>query len=392
MRKLRLFEFFAGGGMVHAAAGPRWSVPFANDFSSMKARTYRANWGPRYLRLKDIGVLSTTDLPGQADLAWASSPCQDVSLAGVGAGLGLGLDGLPITRSGTFWHWWGLMEGLRAEGRAPKTLILENVTGLLTSNDGADLQAVCQAFAAAGYTFGPIVVDAALFLPHSRPRLFLIAILDPIAASRLPQSPEPVKPWHTSSMKRAKDALGPEYSHLWRWWNPSQPQPMIHSLESILEDDEAVDWNTLDQTQNLLGMMQPPNYQKVTSAVEEGGRSVGTLYRRTRKGVQCAEVRFDGISGCLRTPTGGSSKQTVIVVDRGTVKTRLLTPREGARLMGLPDTYKLPESNTDALHIIGDGVALPVVRYLLDHFIEPAVRRVTQQNGVAAEVILQAAD
>ena len=99
-----------------------------------------------------------------------------------------------------------------------------------------------------------------------------------------------------------------------------------------------------------------------------------------RGGSQRAEVRLDGAAGCLRTPRGGSSRQTVVVADRGVIRSRLLTPREGARLMGLPDSYRLPKTDTGAFHVIGDGVAVPVVRWLAAHLLEPLLA----DDGTAA--------
>ena len=61
----------------------------------------------------------------------------------------------------------------------------------------------------------------------------------------------------------------------------------------------------------------------------------------------------------------------VVVVQGDQVRTRLLTAREAARLMGLPDTYRLPKSTTAALHVAGDGVAAPVVRWLAERLLEP---------------------
>jgi DNA (cytosine-5)-methyltransferase 1 len=84
-----------------------------------------------------------------------------------------------------------------------------------------------------------------------------------------------------------------------------------------------------------------------------------------------AEARFDGLAGCLRTPGGGSSRQFLIEVEGATIRTRLMTPREAARLMGLPDSFKLPARATDALHLIGDGVAPPVVRFLSETLLLP---------------------
>ena len=98
--------------------------------------------------------------------------------------------------------------------------------------------------------------------------------------------------------------------------------------------------------------------------------------------VQRAEVRFDGLAGCLRTPRGGSSRQTLVVVENGQVRSRLISAREGARLMGLPDGYRLPKAATGALHVIGDGVAAPVVRWLAGEILEPLL---AAPRTVAAE-------
>ena len=53
------------------------------------------------------------------------------------------------------------------------------------------------------------------------------------------------------------------------------------------------------------------------------------------------------------------------------VRSRLLSPRETARLMGLLDSYKLPENYNQAYHLSGDGVAVPVVRFLAAHLLQP---------------------
>jgi DNA (cytosine-5)-methyltransferase 1 len=81
------YEFFAGGGMARAGLGKKWECLFANDIDAKKGASYVANWGDEHLRIEDVGTLVTADLPGRADLAWASFPCQDLSLAGAGAGL-----------------------------------------------------------------------------------------------------------------------------------------------------------------------------------------------------------------------------------------------------------------------------------------------------------------
>ena len=125
------------------------------------------------------------------------------------------------------------------------------------------------------------------------------------------------------------------------------------------------------QTARLISLMDARNREKVEAARAAGGRRVGAVFRRVRLGEQRAEARFDGLAGCLRTPRGGSSRQLLIVVEAGVVRSRLITPREAARLMGLPDTYRLPARGTAALHVAGDGVAVPVVRWLAASVLEP---------------------
>jgi DNA (cytosine-5)-methyltransferase 1 len=93
------YEFFAGGGMARAGLGKQWECLFANDIDRKKGASYAANWGDERLKIKDVGGLTTADTPGRADLAWASFPCQDLSLAG-------DYVGLKGERSGTFWLFW----------------------------------------------------------------------------------------------------------------------------------------------------------------------------------------------------------------------------------------------------------------------------------------------
>ena len=73
--------------MARAGLGALWKCVFADDINSKKAASYAANWGSDELRVEDIGKLAPAGLPGVAMLAWASFPCQDLSLAGAGAGL-----------------------------------------------------------------------------------------------------------------------------------------------------------------------------------------------------------------------------------------------------------------------------------------------------------------
>jgi DNA (cytosine-5)-methyltransferase 1 len=357
------YEFFAGGGMARAGLGAEWKCLFANDFDAKKVDAYAANWGRGEIKYGDIYDLEPTDLPGAPDLAWGSFPCQDLSLAGNGAGL-------SGTRSEAFWGFWQVVDALRQEKRAPKLLVLENVVGALTSNGGKDFREICRALHLLDYVFGALVMDAVHFLPQSRPRLFIVAMRKglPYFEDFAGGGPEAI--WTNATLQRAVGGLPADLLRAWRWWRVSAPARSNVRLDELIEDEPAdAPWHSAAETAKFLAMMSSSNREKVARARKSGKRVVGAIYRRTRHDengskIQRAEVRFDGIAGCLRTPGGGSSRQFIMVVEGETVRTRLLSGREAARLMGLPDDYKLPANYNDAYHLMGDGLAIPVVRHL----------------------------
>jgi DNA (cytosine-5)-methyltransferase 1 len=374
------YEFFAGGGMARAGLGSGWTCLFANDFDPKKAESYATNWGDEHLRVGDVASVTAADLPGRADLAWASFPCQDLSLAGA-------YRGLKGERSGVFWAFWKLMLALRAEGRAPRMIALENVTGLLTSNGGSDFRVLVTALTDAGYRVGAAVIDAVHFVPQSRPRLFIVAV-DVSVVIPADVRGEPTQPWHPDALHRAQAELSDQAKDNWVWWRlPQPPLRNVKFVDVIEREPIGVRWHTKEETQRLLGMMTPLNRRKVEVAERASSilqaPVVGGIYRRTRGGVQRAEVRFDDVSGCLRTPRGGSSRQMLAVIENGVIRTRLLSPREAARLMGLPDSYKLPANYNQAYHLCGDGVAVPAVRFLAEQVIEPLLKRELSVAGQA---------
>lgn len=378
------YEFFAGGGMARAGLGPDWTCLFANDFDHKKGITYQANWGTGgELTVGDVKEITAAKLPGVADLVWGSFPCQDLSLAGGGAGL-------RGERSGTFYPFWDVIRGLIADERAPKLIALENVCGTLTSHEGKDFEAICQTFADAGYRCGALVINADLFLPHSRPRLFVIGIHSDVTVDPALLAPGPIEPFHTRGLQSAVERLPAELRDGMLWWNMPTPSRRNTTFASMIEENPtSVCWHTAAETQQLLGMMSPINLAKVNAAKRAGRRMVGGVYKRTRLNergvkVQRAEIRFDDVSGCLRTPAGGSSRQVIVVIDGAKVRSRLISARETARLMGLDDDYKLPRNYNEAYHLTGDGVAVPVVRHLAHHILEPLLGMAEAAERAAA--------
>jgi DNA (cytosine-5)-methyltransferase 1 len=376
------YEFFAGGGMARAGLGPGWECLFANDFDPKKASSYAENWGAADLLVGDVGAISPAALPDRADLAWASFPCQDLSLAGAGAGLN-------GSRSGAFWEFWRLMRALTTEGRAPTTIVLENVRGALTSHGGRDFAAIGEALAAAGYCFGALLIDAVHFVPQSRARLFIIAIRadHPIPDDLMADGPDPL--WAPGAVIDAFAGLSARARAAARWWRLPLPPPRTTTLVDLIEPQPvSVSWRNHDETLRLLDLMAPLHLAKVEAARRSSMPQIGSLYKRIRTNgngdrSQRAEVRFDGVAGCLRTSLGGSSRQSLLFVEGDSVRSRLLSTREAARLMGLPDSYNLPPRYNQAYHLLGDGVVVPVVRHLAARLLEPlaASRQVTEELG-----------
>jgi DNA (cytosine-5)-methyltransferase 1 len=377
------YEFFAGGGMARAGLGKRWECLLANEIDEKKGASYAANWGSDHLKIEDVGRLAAADVAGRADLAWASFPCQDLSLAGDYAGL-------KGERSGTFWLFWKLMKALRAERRAPSLIALENVCGALTSHDGKDFAAIVGALADEGYRFGALVIDAARFVPQSRPRLFIVAVQEERTIPEALTWEQPDPRWHPDNLLGAYEKLPGQLKRAWVWWSLPAPAHRKTRFADIVEDEpQGVEWHTAVETRRLLGMMSALNRKKVEQARRMGRRMVGGVYKRTRldedgNRTQRAEIRFDDIAGCLRTPVGGSSRQTIMIVEGEKVRTRLLSPREAARLMGLPENYKLPENYNEAYHLAGDGVAVPVVRFLAARLLEPLLGGGSERKKEAA--------
>jgi DNA (cytosine-5)-methyltransferase 1 len=282
------------------------------------------------------------------------------------------------------------MKNLINENRAPRIIVLENVCGTLSSHCGKDFATICSGFQQAGYSVGAFVVDAKLFVPQSRPRLFIVGVQKevPIPASLIADCPSIL--WHTSTLKNAFEKLHPKIKKGWIWWKlPSPPKRRANFADLIEENPSTSSWFSAEETHQLLGMMSDINRNKVLEAKRQGRRVIGGVYKRTRpddngRKVQRAEIRFDDISGCLRTPAGGSSRQVVVVVDGKSVKARLISSRETARLMGLPDNYILPENYNEAYHLTGDGVVVPVVRHLAENIFEPVLQTIQPKTIVAA--------
>lgn len=342
--KYPFHEFFAGSGLVNRGLSGQFEAVWANDISEKKARVYRANFGKETFHIGDISDVSGAELP-DAMLSWASFPCQDLSLAGA-------MSGIAASRSGLVWQWLRVLDELGE--RAPRVVCLENVTGLVSGHNGQGYLSLHRALETRGYSVGALTINADRFLPQSRPRVFVVGTKGNPPSCLVAAGP-------TWAHPRPLAALVSEIDRF-VWW--SLPEPASREIEI----DDLVQSAPYDKD-GVVGLIPPAHVEKF----EATGRRFATAYRRTRKGRQVLELRCDGIAGCLRTPSGGSSRQYLVSMEKDGLHARLLTAREVARLMGAGDDFLLPGSYNDSYLAMGDGVAVPVARHLSENLLSPLV-------------------
>jgi DNA (cytosine-5)-methyltransferase 1 len=367
-------EFFAGIGLMRIGLERQgWSVRFANDIDDQKCAIYSDHFkdADDHLLQGDIHQLSLEHVPS-VTLATASFPCNDLSLAGA-------RKGLAGKQSSAFWGFASILE--KMGDRRPPLVLLENVTGFLTSHGGSDFKKVLLTLNQLGYSVDAFILDAARFVPQSRQRLFVLGSLHhPMATTTIREQLQ----FFQSDVRPA--ALADFILHHHEIdWNirplPSQPQSTV-KLPDILENlpDSSATWWSEERAKYLLNQMSPRHREIAEGMIKGRGYSYGTVFRRVRKDKSMAELRTDGIAGCLRTPRGGSGRQILFKAGKGKYAVRLLTPRECARLMGADDfTINVPLNQ--ALFGFGDAVCVPVIEWIAKYYLNPLVNEMLR--GVA---------
>jgi len=351
-----------------------WSIEFANDIADDKYEMYAAHFqdAKSHFILEDIHKLNTDEIP-TVTMATASFPCNDLSLAGM-------RKGLAGKESSAYWGFVRILEEMG--DRRPPIVLLENVSGFLTSHGGRDFQAALLALNRIGYTVDPIIIDAARFVPQSRVRLFVIGCLkNGHGTWKVKDTPS----FYESDV-RPKPLADFIFCHPEIAWNirsvPALPAN-APSLSDILEElpDMSPFWWNDSRRDYLVSQMSEKHAFQLKKMMAKDKWSYGTVFRRIRNGRSMAELRNDSIAGCLRTPRGGSARQILIQAGYGQVKIRLLTPRECARLMGADDFVINTELN-QALFGFGDAVCVPVISWIAKHYLNPLVEEMMEKPAM----------
>jgi DNA (cytosine-5)-methyltransferase 1 len=357
--RLQAAEFFAGIGLVRAALSQEGvDVVWANDIHPVKARLYAANFASDHYMLGDVRDVRGVDLP-PTDLATASFPCTDLSLAGWRRGL-------AGEQSGLFWEF---IRVLREMGpNRPRAVLLENVPSFATSHGGLDLRDAIGRLNEFGYSCDLLQLDARWFVPQSRPRLFIVGT--PRAGADRPRRADDLRPQHLVDFAQRHPALRlhaypldlpgrdgrtladvvermPAGGEL--WWDGARTARFVASLSSL-------------QAERLRQLQAGPNV------------TWRTAYRRTRQGVAVWEIRADAIAGCLRTARGGSSKQALVEAGGGRLRVRWMTGREYARLQGVAEDFNFDGlSRNQVMFGFGDAVCVPAVAWIAREYLVPVL-------------------
>ncbi len=315
--------------------------------------------------LRDVNDVRGCDIP-DVTLATASFPCNDTSLAGA-------RKGLNGEKSSTFWGFIRILSEMA--DRRPPIVMIENVAGFLTSGSGKDFESALKALNELGYVVDTFQLDAANFVPQSRKRLFIIGTLQALGSEESCRR-VPHELVSSARPRRLAEFICSNSSVKWL----IRRLPCLPETKSTLKDcvddipDDSPLWWSVQRAQYLLGQMGPGHRMKAQTMIDSDQYKYGTVFRRVRKGVTRAEIRNDGMAGCIRTPRGGSARQILFRGGKGNFRVRLLTARECARLMGVPD-FNIKVRESQALYGFGDAVAAPVIEWISIYYLEPLINK-----------------
>ena len=252
---------------------------------------------------------------------------------------------------------------------------MENVTGFVRAAGGQDFVALATALTSAGFRIGAVMADAKDFLPQSRQRMLLVAVRDGTEIQESMVSGRPDPAWHPKVLVTAVAGFPNSVCKRWVWWRLLRPTPHRLQLADMLDADGGADqkWLSPERTAALVAKVVGQDRVRLERAMAlrrpVAATTVGVRKDTAAGPVRVQTVRTDGIAGCLMCRTK-SNRQQLMVIGPGEVRVRNFTPRELARLMGLPADYRLPASEPEAVRLTGDGVVVPVVRWLAANLLE----------------------
>lgn len=322
----KFIDLFAGiGGIRLAFESIGGECVFTSEWDAYAQRTYMANFGGQHPINGDITQINAADIPDH-DVLLGGFPCQPFSIAGVSKKNALGrAHGFEDETQGTLFFDVARI----IEAKRPKAFMLENVKNLQSHDKGRTFDVILRTLREAlGYQVFFNVIDGAHFVPQHRERIIIVGFRDPAKFS-----------WDMLD-------LPPKGIHkLGEILHKKSNEPILSADGSNFYDhskQRVLDKYTL--TDNLWAYLQ--SYKKKHAAAGNGF-GFGLVQEDSVTRTLSARYYKDG---------------SEILLSQGSKKNpRRLTPRECARLMGFPDTFRIPVSDTRAYKQFGNSVVVPVM-------------------------------
>lgn len=320
----KFIDLFAGiGGTRLGFEEAGGECVFTSEWDKYACQTYRTNHEDSHEIQGDITKVDATEIPDH-DVLVAGFPCQPFSLAGVSKKNSLGRShGFLDETQGTLF--FDLARIIKA--KHPRAFLLENVKNLRSHDRGRTFEVILRTLRdELGYAVSERVIDARVVVPQHRQRIFIVGFRDGQWFN-----------WNGLNLPQGRD--GPKLGSI------------LHAKD---EDPEAPFTERRGSSTVVAGKYTLSdhlwNYLQAYAA----------KHAAKGNGFGCSVFGPDGVARTLsaRYHKDGSE----ILIQQNRKNPRRLTPRECARLMGFPDSFKIPVSDTQAYRQFGNSVVVPVVR------------------------------
>jgi DNA (cytosine-5)-methyltransferase 1 len=348
--RFTFIDLFAGiGGIRLGFQSAGGKCVFTSEWNDFSQKTYYENFGREHEIVGDIVPYPADEIPDH-DVLLAGFPCQPFSIAGVSKKNALGRPhGFECTTQGTLF--FDVARIIAA--KRPKAFLLENVKNLLSHDKGNTFRVIIQTLKEElGYDVQFKVIDGKSWVPQHRERIIIVGFREKTGFSfddlRLPQE-------------------GPKLSSILHPENGTEEEEAPFTV-----GDKAKVHEKYILTNNLWSYLQA--YAAKHKAAGNGF-GFGLVGKNDTARTLSARYYKDG---------------SEILIERGNGKNpRRLTPRECARLMGFPDTFRIPVSDTQAYRQFGNSVIVPVMREVA-RLMAPHVIELKQQeeSGVSQQWLL----
>jgi len=320
-------DLFAGIGGIRLgfeAAGGR--CIYTNEWNKYAAQTYLRNFGNDHPVEGDITEVDPESIPDH-DVLLAGFPCQPFSIAGVSKKNSLGKShGFACEAQGTLF--FDTANIIRH--KQPSAFLLENVKNLMSHDKGNTFKVIKKTLVEElGYTIFPLVIDAKGFVPQHRERIYIVGFKEKVPFS---------------------------------WDSFKKPDPASKRMKSILHPENGSETSDFDFMKGYITGKDGLVNDKYTLSDKLWAYLQGYAAKHKAKGngFGFGLVRPEDTA---RTLSARYKDGSEILVSRGEGNNpRRLTPRECARLMGYPDDYIIPVSDTQAYKQFGNSVAVPVIK------------------------------